>query len=81
MTPHHLTAASLAVGVGEATSRPKRSPLAFTKRDVTRAIEGHMAAGLSVQRTEIDRTGRISIVTGQPEETSIALENEWDSIR
>lgn len=61
----------------------KRRPLVFRERDVTRAIAGHMKAGLSVQRTEIDPSGRIVIVTGQAERidlapTEIEVVNEWD---
>jgi hypothetical protein len=59
----------------------KRRSLAFTKRDVARAVTASMHAGLSVQRVDIDKTGRISIVTGQPEQISIAPENEWDSVK
>jgi hypothetical protein len=58
----------------------KRRPLAFTKRDVARAIEAYMSAGLSVQRVEIEQ-GNIKIITGQPEPTSITPENEWDTVK
>jgi hypothetical protein len=61
-------------------ARRTRRPLSFTKRDVARAIAGHMQAGLSVQRVEIDRSGRIVIVTGQAE-TTIAPANEWDYVK
>jgi hypothetical protein len=59
----------------------KRRPLIFRERDIKRAIAGHMKAGLSVKRTEIDASGRIVIVTGQPEQTSITPENEWDTVQ
>jgi hypothetical protein len=66
----------------EPSPRKQRRRLAFTKRDVTRAIAAHMAAGLSVQRVEIDPSGRIIIVTGQQEPAvSITTENEWDSVQ
>jgi hypothetical protein len=61
--------------------RGNRKPLIFRERDIRRAIAGHMKAGLSVKRTEIDATGRIVIVTGQPEPTNITPENEWDTVQ
>jgi hypothetical protein len=66
-----------------APEKRKRRPLTFKKRDISRAVAGHMQAGLSVQRTEIDKTGRIVIVTGQPEPVSIVPKqpenvSEWD---
>ncbi len=65
-------------------ARGKRRPLKFRERDIRRAIAGHLKAGLSVQRTEIDASGRIVIVTGQPEATDLApadravAASEWD---
>jgi ATP/maltotriose-dependent transcriptional regulator MalT len=60
-----------------------RSPLTFRERDVSRAIAGHLKAGMGVARTEIGRDGRIVIVTGAPERTEIAPTseaNEWDEV-
>jgi hypothetical protein len=42
-----------------------RGPHAFKKRDVVRAVQAAQAAGLSVQRIELDKSGRIVIVTGE----------------
>jgi hypothetical protein len=72
-----------ALSAGATPEKRKRRPLTFKKRDVSRAVAGHMQAGLSVQRTEIDKTGRIVIVTGQPEPVSIVPKqpedvSEWD---
>jgi hypothetical protein len=78
---HHFTAVSLACG--RAATPRKRRRLAFTKRDLARAIAGHVQAGLSVQRVEIDQTGHIIIVTGQAEATDLAplsAENEWNML-
>ena len=67
---------------GAPEAKRKRRPLTFTKRDLARAIEGHTAAGLSVQRTEIDmKSGKIVVVTGQSESVSITPANEWDSVK
>lgn len=63
------------------TPSRKRKPLVFRERDVSRAIAGHMKAGLSVVRTEIAPDGRIVIVTGAPESAEIAPVNEWDLVR
>jgi hypothetical protein len=54
--------------------------LKFRQRDLTRAVRGARAAGLSVAKVEIDADGRIVIVVGTPAETveRPAL-NEWDS--
>jgi hypothetical protein len=54
----------------------------FTQTDVTRAVKGAMKAGLSVRRFEIDRNGRILVVTGHPEEAvpAEASVNEWDGV-
>ena len=67
--------------LGDAATKRKRRPLTFKRRDVERAIAGHMQAGLSVQRTEIDPSGRIAIVTGKPEPVGIVPKqtvSEWD---
>jgi hypothetical protein len=44
----------------------KRAPSPFRQQDVTRAIKGAVAAGVDIARVEIDRTGKIVIVTGKP---------------
>ena len=61
--------------------RRKRRRLAFTKRDVARAVAAHMQSGLGVERVEIDREGRIVVVTTQAESISIAPANEWDTVK
>jgi hypothetical protein len=83
MSVDHLQASDLIIGQSVPKSTHGRRPLAFTKRDLARAIAGHMQAGLSVQRVEIDKNGRIIIVTGQAEATNLApqsAENEWDTL-
>jgi hypothetical protein len=39
-----------------------RRPVPFRKQDVTRAISAAIAAGVSIQRVEIDNTGKIAII-------------------
>jgi hypothetical protein len=56
-------------------------PLTFKKRDVEAAIKAARDAGCEVQRIEIDRDGKIVIVTGRPLETAApALKNPWDEV-
>jgi hypothetical protein len=55
-----------------------RAPSTFRKQDVTRAVSAVVAAGERVQRVEIDKTGKIVIVTG---ELPSSLANEWDDVR
>ena len=42
-----------------------RRPLPFRQTDVARAIRGAIAAGLSVQRVEVDKAGKIVVVVGE----------------
>lgn len=40
-----------------------RTALTFKQQDVTRAVRGTIAAGIDVWRVEIDRDGKIVLVT------------------
>jgi hypothetical protein len=55
-----------------------RAPSTFRKQDVIRAVSGVVAAGEKVQRVEIDKTGKIVIVTA---ESPNSFPNEWDDVR
>lgn len=59
-----------------------RGPCTFKQQDVTRALRATVAAGIAVQRIEIDRDGKIIVVTGKPQEPGAEREggNEWDNI-
>lgn len=59
-----------------------RGPCTFKQQDVTRALRATVAAGIAVQRIEIDREGKIVVVTGKPQEVvdDGKGENEWDRI-
>jgi hypothetical protein len=59
-----------------------RGQCTFRQSDVTKAVKAVVAAGVQVARVEVDREGRIVVVTGRasaPEEGRES--NEWDSIR
>lgn len=43
-----------------------RRPPTFSQIDVTRAIKAALAAGMSIARVEIDKAGKIVIITGKP---------------
>jgi hypothetical protein len=59
-----------------------RAPSTFRQQDVTRAVKAVSAAGVHIARIEIDKAGKIVIITAeatnQPGE--IAEGNEWDRI-
>jgi hypothetical protein len=58
-----------------------RGPLTFRQNDLVRALKGARAAGLDVARVEIDKAGKIVIVTEQGS-TSLTepSENPWDEV-
>jgi hypothetical protein len=57
-----------------------RGPCTFRKRDVKAALKAAQEAGVDVARIEIDRDGKIVVVTGKPNGTPDAKEgeNEWE---
>jgi hypothetical protein len=56
-----------------------RAPSTFRQQDVTRAVKAVAAAGVHIARVEIDKAGKITIITvEQPSEVTEA--NEWDNI-
>ena len=59
-----------------------RGPSPFRQLDMTRALKAAAAAGIDVARIEIEKSGKIVIVTGKPEEpnTDDRGENEWDNL-
>ena len=63
-----------------------RAPSAFRQQDVTRAVRAVAAAGVDIARVEIDRFGKIVIVTGKSEAGSTQDEldrelEEWEARR
>ena len=53
-----------------------RSAPSFRQADVTRAVRGALAGGIEIARVEIDRGGKIVIVSGKPAEQQ--PDNELD---
>jgi hypothetical protein len=56
-----------------------RAPATFKQQDLTRAFRAAQAAGVKVARIEIDRDGKIVIVTADGE-AERREENSWDRI-
>jgi hypothetical protein len=58
-----------------------RPPSIFRQQDVTRAFRAAKAAGVRVARVEIDRDGKIVIVTvDELEGERSEGKNEWDRV-
>jgi hypothetical protein len=59
-----------------------RAPSTFRQQDVTRAVKAVAAAGVHIARVEIDKAGKIVIITtnvaDQPGES--AEVNAWDRV-
>jgi hypothetical protein len=59
-----------------------RAPSTFRRQDVTRAVKAVAAAGVHIARVEIDKAGKIAIITtsasDQPAESTEV--NEWDRV-
>jgi hypothetical protein len=59
-----------------------RRPSIFRQQDVTKAVKAVTAAGVHIARVEIDKTGKIAIITAEaPDGRGEAREaNEWDRV-
>jgi hypothetical protein len=60
-----------------------RGQQTFKQSDVTKALRAAVKAGITVARYEIDKNGKIVVVTGRGPEEPISdgkEENEWDSV-
>jgi hypothetical protein len=53
----------------EAVGGFMRRPVAFKKRDVTRATKAVLEAGVEVARVQIEKDGTINVIAGKPEKT------------
>jgi hypothetical protein len=58
-----------------------RAPSTFRQQDVTRAIKAAVAAGVHNPRIEIDRAGKITIITAtEAAQVEDGEDNEWDRV-
>jgi hypothetical protein len=60
-----------------------RGSSTFRQRDVTAAIKAARAAGVEVARVEVDKDGKIVVITGKPDEAEPPQEqadNPWDTV-
>jgi hypothetical protein len=55
-----------------------RTPSTFRQADVTRAVKAVVAAGVGIARVEIDKSGKIVIVPGKPQEPAMARQDDLD---
>jgi hypothetical protein len=63
--------------------RMTRARSTFRQKDVTRALRATIAAGIEVQRIDIDKDGKISVFTGKLSESPGGggdRHNEWDTV-
>jgi hypothetical protein len=56
-----------------------RSPSTFKQTDLTRAMKAVAAAGVDVARIEIDKDGKIAIITGRAAELRDAESSDLDA--
>lgn len=59
-----------------------RGTCTFRQRDVTAAVKAVVAAGVAVTRVELDKSGKIVIIAGGPNDKieESGGKSEWDSI-
>jgi hypothetical protein len=58
-----------------------RGPQTFRQNDVTRALRAVRNAGVEVLRVEVDKTGKIIVVTaGKNENQGQPEPNSWDTL-
>ena len=59
-----------------------RAPSTFRQQDVTRAVKAVTAAGVHIARIEIDKAGKIVIITADPIDRpdQMTEANEWDRV-
>ncbi len=60
-----------------------RGQQTFKQRDVTKALKATVKAGIAVERVEIDKDGKIVVVTVRPEDTANGKKsgkNEWNVV-
>jgi hypothetical protein len=63
-------------------SKMPRGPCTFRQTDLTRALKATVAAGIGIERYEIDRDGKIVVFLGIPAESQRPSDepNEWKDV-
>jgi hypothetical protein len=66
-----------------ADNKSSRAPSTFRQQDVTRAVKAVAAAGVHIAKVEIDKSGKITIITADaPAAPDAGKEaNEWDHVQ
>jgi hypothetical protein len=59
-----------------------RGQQTFRQSDVTKALRATVKAGIAVERVEIDKNGKIVVVTAKPQDADgeKSEQNEWDAV-
>jgi hypothetical protein len=57
-----------------------RRSVRFTKRDLMRAVEAVLAAGLQIASVRIEPDGTILVIPGAPAPVMSSAHNPWDSV-
>ena len=60
-----------------------RGQQTLKQRDVTKALKAAVKAGIAIERFEIDKNGKIVIVTAKAEDVvdgNYPEKNEWDGV-
>jgi len=59
-----------------------RGQQTFRQGDVTKALKATVKAGIAVRRVEIDKKGKIVVVTGTASDAGgeTSEQNEWDGV-
>jgi hypothetical protein len=57
-----------------------RGPITFRQRDVSAAMKAATDAGYAVVRVEIDKTGKIVLITSKAGRTAEEEVNQWDAV-
>jgi hypothetical protein len=57
-----------------------RGPATFRQRDAAALIKAAQAAGLHVVRVELDKDGKIVLITSTTSEASEEEVSEWDGV-
>jgi hypothetical protein len=70
--------------INRAQSRQmSRGPHTFRQRDLTRAVRAVLATGVPVAKVEVNKSGKIVVIVGEPgktQDTADTCTNSWDTL-